>query len=113
MVDQATRTLSMRAIADNADGMLKPGMFVTVELPLSTDVTYTRVPLAALQQHEGKTFVFVREGEETFRRRDVVLGTRNEEFAEVKEGLKPGEKVVTSGGFALKSRMLAELMGEE
>jgi cobalt-zinc-cadmium efflux system membrane fusion protein len=113
MVDQATRTLSMRAIADNADAMLKPGMFVTVELPLSTDVTYTRVPLTALQQHEGKTFVFVREGDETFRRRDVVLGTRNEEFAEVKEGLKPGEKVVTSGGFALKSRMLAELMGEE
>jgi cobalt-zinc-cadmium efflux system membrane fusion protein len=112
MVDESTRTLSMRAIADNPDRMLKPGMFVTVHLPGNSADSFTRVPLTALQQHEGKTFVFVQGQGDEFRRRDVVLGRKNDQFAEVKAGVRPGEKVVTAGGFAIKSRMLADLMGE-
>lgn len=112
VVDESTRTLSMRAIADNPDRMLKPGMFVTVQLPGNSTDSFTRVPLVALQQHEGRTFVFVQGQGDEFRRRDVVLGRRNDQFAEVKAGVSPGEKVVTAGGFAIKSRMLADLMGE-
>jgi hypothetical protein len=44
--------------------------------------------------------------------REVMLGLRNANSIEVKAGLMPGNIVVTSGGFALKSRMLSELLSE-
>jgi cobalt-zinc-cadmium efflux system membrane fusion protein len=102
----------MRAVADNADGLLKPGMFVTIELPTSSAEPVTQVPITAVQEHEGQTFVFLHNGEDRFERRNVVTGRRSGEFVEITSGLQPGEQVATRGGFALKSRMLADLLAE-
>jgi cobalt-zinc-cadmium efflux system membrane fusion protein len=112
IVEQESRTVAMRAVADNADGQLKPGMFVRVTLPGAARATVLQVPRAAIQEHEGRSFVFVHTGGDTFVRRDVTLGRRAGESVEVVEGLAPGDQVVTGGGFALKSRLLAELLEE-
>lgn len=112
VVDESSRTISMRALANNEQGLLKPGMFVNVEFPRSTKSEVLQVPLTALQDHEGKSFVFVHLGSGKFERRDVTVGRRNAESVEIESGLKPDERVVTGGGFALKSRMLAELLEE-
>ncbi len=113
VVDESTRTLAMRAVADNAEGLLKPGMFVNVELPRVAQDDVLQVPEAALQEYEGKTFVFVHLHDETFERRDVTPGRRAAQSVEILSGLKPGEMVVTRGGFALKSRMLADLLSDD
>ena len=112
VVQETTRTLSMRAMADNAEGLLKPGMFVSVELPNLSSIQVLQVPLTALQDFEGKTFVFVHMRDGQFRRHVVVTGRRNATSVEILSGLNEGDKVVTEGAFALKSRMLAELLGE-
>lgn len=112
VVNELSRTISMRAIADNRDGRLKPGMFVDVELPNATQSGVLQVPLAAIQEHEGKSFVFIHTAADKFMRHDVTLGRRNEHAVEILKGLQPGEMVVTGGGFALKSRMLADLLSE-
>jgi cobalt-zinc-cadmium efflux system membrane fusion protein len=112
VVDSETRAMALRAEADNADGMLKPGMFVTVELPGAAETSVLQVPLSAAQEHEGRPFVFVHLGGDRFERRDVVLGRRNTASVEIRDGLATGEEVVVGGGFALKSRMLAELLAE-
>jgi membrane fusion protein, heavy metal efflux system len=112
LVDEASRTLALRALATNAEGLLKPGMFVNVELPSLTVKGVLQVPLTAVQNYEGKTFVFVHQGGEAFVRRDVRLGRRSAEGVEVLEGVQQGDNVVTSGGFALKSQMLADLVSE-
>lgn len=112
-MDESTRTISMRAIADNAGHLLKPGMFVTVDLSGIAQQNALQVPLTAIQEHEGQKFVFVHLGEDQFVRRDIVVGSTNESSIMIKEGLQPDEPVVTKGGFLLKSQMLAELMGEE
>lgn len=112
VVQEVTRTLSLRAVADNPKRLLKPGMFVTVTLPnLNTDQVI-QVPQSAIQDHMGQSFVFLQTGEGTFARRDVRLGRRNKNSVEVLSGLKAGDPVVTQGGFALKSKMLAELLEE-
>jgi cobalt-zinc-cadmium efflux system membrane fusion protein len=113
IMDETTRTISLRAIADNSSRELKPGMFVTVELPLLQDSAPVMVPLSAVQDHEGKKFVFVFNGEDKFVRRDLKLGSANKDSVIVETGLKEGESIVTGGGFILKSRLLAELLGEE
>lgn len=113
IVDEVTRTVGMRAVADNHEGLLRPGMFVNVELPEVELDDVLQVPSTAVLDHEGHTFVFVHEGGDSFRRHDVVVGRQNATATEILEGLQAGDQVVTRGGFALKSRMLAELLSGE
>ncbi len=112
LVQESTRTVAVRAAADNKEGLLRPGMFVNVEFPAISRKDVLQIPNTAVQEHEGKSFVFVHSGGDTFERRDVVLGLRNAQSAEVTAGLKPGEVIAIDGVFALKSRMLAELLSE-
>ena len=113
VVNEVSRTVSMRAVADNAEGLLKPGMFVNVEFPNVKREDVVQAPESAIQEHEGQAFVFVEVGEGRFARRDVTLGQRTSGAVEIAAGAQPGEVVVTRGGFALKSKMLAELLGGE
>lgn len=113
IMDDATRTISMRAIAENPEQLLKPGMFVQVELPGLIDESALLVPKSAVLEHEGKQFVFVQTKEDGFARRDVLIGEAGQDEIIVLDGLQEGEEVVSSGGFVLKSKLLADLMGEE
>lgn len=112
VVQESSRTVAMRALADNQDGYLKPGLFVNVDFPLPVGDPVTKVPVSAVLEHGGKTFVFVHRGADEFERRDIVTGRRNATAIEICDGVKPGEMVVTRGGFALKTRMLADLLAE-
>jgi cobalt-zinc-cadmium efflux system membrane fusion protein len=71
------------------------------------------IPKDAVQEHEGKKFVFVHLGSDRFARRDVELGPSNERGVMIRAGLGINDSIVGEGGFILKSRMLAELLGEE
>jgi cobalt-zinc-cadmium efflux system membrane fusion protein len=113
IMDDSSRTVGLRAIADNGDGLLKPGMFVTVELPDDGKAEVLQLPVDAIQEHEGKKFVFVHLGDAHFERRDIDLGIRGDGIVEIARGLQTEEQVVVHGGFILKSQMLAELMGGE
>ena len=113
VVDEASRTLSLRAVADNAEGYLKPGMFVSVEVTGGSASDVVQVPLHAVYSHGQSQFVFVHLEGDQFARRDVALGRSNQEVVEITSGLKPGEMVVVQGGFALKSQMLADLLEED
>ena len=103
----------MVAKADNKDGLLKPGMFVNVELPSLITSPVLQVPPMAVLDFQGETFVFVSTGPESFARRDVKIGRRSDAAYEVLEGIKEGDQVVIEGGFALKSLMLSELLAGE
>jgi RND family efflux transporter MFP subunit len=112
VVDETSRTVSMRALADNSDGLLKPGMFLKVSFPNAAPVDVVQVPDTCVLDHEGSSFVFVHKSGDHFERRDVQLGRRTEKSAEILSGLNAGESVVVKGGFALKSQMLADLLAE-
>lgn len=112
LVDDESRTLHLRAVAQNPKGRLKPGMFVSVELPDTQAATVLQVPLAAVLEHDGVPFVFQHLGGERFRRQNVELGRRTATAVEIRSGLTAGDPIVISGGFALKSRMLSALLEE-
>ena len=112
IVEEESRTIALRALATNDEGLLKPGMFVSVEFPDRGEEPVVQVPISAIQEHEGRSFVFVHHGSDRFERRDVTLGRSNGSDQEVLAGLEAGELVVVGGGFALKSAMLADLLSE-
>ncbi len=113
IVDEKTRTVRLMAVADNPQRLLKPGTFVEVELPGRTFSNVLQVPVSAVETHKGKPFVFVHQGGEEFRRRDVSIGRRTVGALEITAGLSEGERLVVKGGFALKSELLERLIGED
>ena len=111
-VDPMTRTVKVRSEFDNADGALKPDMFgdVVIQQPARQVVV---VPDSAVLQTGTRSVVFVVKGDGTFEPREVSVGTKSEQFYEVRSGLTAGEKVVTQANFLIdsESRLKAALSG--
>lgn len=114
IMDEKTRTISMRAVADNGNHLLKPGMFVTIEFnSKGDDRPVIQVPAGAVMEYAGKPFVFVRISDTKFERRVIEVGESNGSTTVVKKGVNKSDNVVTSGGFVLKSIMLEDMMGAD
>ncbi|MFI2742254.1 efflux RND transporter periplasmic adaptor subunit [Zhouia sp. PK063] len=99
-VDVNTRTLKMRAVVDNSDGKLYPGMFVNVNLPLETIPDALMVPTEALIPiQNGKQIFISQEGKA--KAIEVKTGARTDKAVRVLSGLKPGDTILTYGVMAL------------
>jgi cobalt-zinc-cadmium efflux system membrane fusion protein len=96
MIDPQKRTLRLAVEVANSSGKLKPNLFSEMSIVVGGGREVLSIPLEAVITTEGESFVFV-EDKGSFRRADVVLGARDDRFAEVKKGLLPGDKVVTDG----------------
>ena len=112
VLDPSTRTAKVRCEVPNRDGRLKLQMFVTMGIPTATARDALVVPTAAVQQIDDDTVVFVQTGEASFEKRVVEAGAGSGGWVPVLSGLKVGERVVTDGGFMLKSKLKAASIGE-
>ncbi len=106
-----SNSLPLVATIKNTDGLLRPGMFVRVEIPMAETVNVVAVPQESVLQHENESFVFVKVNNHSFQRTDVTTGTSNDQWVEITEGLELGQPVVSRGAVLLKSELL--LAGEE
>ncbi len=109
-VDARTRNVRARALVANPGERLRVGMFATAEVVLPESRTVLAVPATAIRYAPYGDSVFVIETqaneqsgemERVLRQRFVRLGQSRGDFVDVIEGLKPGERVVTSGVFKL------------
>ncbi len=99
-VEVATRTLKMRAITDNSEQKLYPGMYVNVNLPLETVTNALMVPTEALIPiQNGKKIFIARNGRA--QEIEVQTGARTDRYVRVLSGLKPGDTILTYGVMAL------------
>ncbi len=110
-VDERTRMGRGRAEFENAEGLLKDRMFASARLLTRASEGATLVPPSAIQNVDGKAFVFVRLEEDLFDARAVQLGAKHNGRQELLVGLKPQEPIAVSHAFALKSAMLMERLG--
>ncbi|MHB8770456.1 MAG: efflux RND transporter periplasmic adaptor subunit [Syntrophales bacterium] len=100
--DPATRTLKVRLVADNPGYLMRPDMFVNVELPASGPPAMI-VPVDAVLDSGLNKTVFVDRGNGFFEPRQVETGRMLGERVEISRGLMPGEKIVVSGNFLIDS----------
>ena len=107
-VSTQTNAVPLVATISNADGLLRPGLFVRVLLPLAESREVLAVPESAICEHDSKSFVFVTKGERTFQQVVIEKGVQEDHWVEVKSGLTGTESVVDHGAFALKSELLLE-----
>ncbi|MGM0553946.1 MAG: efflux RND transporter periplasmic adaptor subunit [Pseudomonadota bacterium] len=103
-IDAATRTLTVRARVDNPERVLRPGMLVNVRLPLDP-MERPAVPEGAIQQTADQYFVFRLREDQTVERIRIRIGRRSPGFAEVLDGLEPGDSVVSEGTLRVRDGM--------
>ncbi|MCH7944966.1 MAG: efflux RND transporter periplasmic adaptor subunit [Armatimonadetes bacterium] len=101
-VDPETRAIRVRVAVPNADGALRPGMFVRVLFVSEVDSRAITVPDEAVQMDAGMLVVYVKNGD-VYERRQVAVGASAMGRTEIKSGIEPGELVVTSGAYQLKA----------
>ena len=101
-VEIATRTLKMRAIAENKDGKLYPGTYANVILPLESIDNALMVPSESLIPVQNGKRIFISEGGKA-KEIDVEIGARTGNEVRVISGLKVGDTILTYGVMALKN----------
>lgn len=112
-LDPTSRTAKARCVVPNEDRRLKLEMFADVLMPTTERSSALIVPSAAVQEVNGDSVVFVQRDTTHFEKRMVKVGERTEEQAQVLDGLRAGEKVVSNGSFHLKTALLREQIGED
>ncbi len=113
-LDPTTRTVPVRLEFANPGLELKPEMFAEVRIESDLGERLA-VPDSAVLASGERNLVFVAEGEGGFAPREVRLGVRLPDSVEVLDGLKEGERIVTSGTFFIdsESRLQAALAASE
>ncbi len=97
-VDDKTGTVKVTA---EVSGEAMPGSFVRIKIVTATHPRSLAVPRKGLVSDTGEFFVFVAQAD-TVRKTPVEVGFQDEAFAEILEGLEPGDSVVVVGQGALK-----------
>jgi len=94
-IDPVSRSLTVRAELPNAEGVLRPGLFMSVRLAGKT-VPTLMLPEEALVPEQGKAYVFlVVDGKA--QRREVRTGGRERGWVAIVQGLAGGEDVIVEG----------------
>jgi RND family efflux transporter MFP subunit len=96
-VDSATGTMLARATFENPTRNLTPGLFVRVRLPIGDPAHSLLVNERAIGTDQGTKYVLVVNDQNVVEFRPVKLGPLSEGMRVVREGVKPGERVITAG----------------
>ncbi|MBP2631977.1 MAG: efflux transporter, family, subunit [Firmicutes bacterium] len=103
IVDDSSRTVKVRVAMENPGGRLKPNLFVNaaINVPLGEKLV---VPESSLIDTGDRKVVYVVQGEDTFVKRDVVIGQEADGYIQILSGLTPSDVVVTAATFLIDSQ---------
>ena len=96
-LNQSTGTLAVRGVLPNANRVLLPGFFVRVRVPFDEQQDALLVPDVALGSDQAGRYVLVVNGENVVEQRKVQGGPLDGDLRVIETGLKPDDRVVTSG----------------
>jgi RND family efflux transporter MFP subunit len=102
VIDPKTRTVPVIFDLDNRDGRLRIGNFTKVVLATGAPRRVLAIPEAAIVDDAGQSVAYVMVEGEAFERRPLGLGIRSHGWAEVREGVTAGERVVTRGAYEVR-----------
>jgi multidrug efflux pump subunit AcrA (membrane-fusion protein)/YHS domain-containing protein len=106
--DAQSRTLKTRFEVDNAGNVLRPDVFVDVEIQVHLPETVT-VPADAVLETGRRSIVYVDLADGHFEPRTVETGWRLGNRVQITHGLEPGERIVVSGNFLIDSESRMQL----
>ncbi len=111
-IDVATRSVKIRATLDNAEKLLRPGMFIEVQLLLNDTKSVLTVPDTAISYNPYGDSVFVIEPDKQgfkVQLKQIVTGETREGRVEIVKGLNENDRVVSAGQVKLQNGMAVTL----
>jgi Cu(I)/Ag(I) efflux system membrane fusion protein len=99
-VTTQSRTVRARIVVENRDGVLRPGMYATVQVTAPVRSALT-VPSSAVVNTGNRSLVFVDAGGNRLVPHDVNVGSSFGDYTEILSGVTPGQRVVTSAQFLI------------
>lgn len=114
LLNNDTRTATLRATVKNNDKVLKPGMFVSGKITTAPSTTKAvSIPASAVLWTGKRSLVYVKAAQDSpiFEMREVTLSQKNGAQVEIIEGLSIGEEIVTKGTFTVDAA--AQLQGKK
>ncbi len=97
-LDPATGSMAVRAEFSNADGLLTPGLFARIRLPMTGRYSAPAIDPTAVRTDLGRSYVMMVDEKSLAQYRSVVLGPIIDGRRIIREGLKAGEKIIVNGG---------------
>lgn len=101
--EASSQTVVARAVIQNPDNHWRSGMNIRADVMLTEKTVPLAVKTEAIQRVEGKSVVFVRDPDGTYRAQPVDVGSRDGEWAEIKGGLAAGQQYVAKNSFVVKA----------
>ncbi|PCC97351.1 efflux RND transporter periplasmic adaptor subunit [Halopseudomonas pelagia] len=95
--DRGTGTIRIRAVVDNPDGQLTPGLFAKIKLETGTQQAAVLVSDQSIRTDQGSRYVLVVGSDNKTEYRPVVLGAMVDGLRVIEHGLQPGERIVVKG----------------
>tara|TARA_R110002049_G_scaffold28018_1_gene96081 strand:+ start:120390 stop:121673 length:1284 start_codon:yes stop_codon:yes gene_type:complete len=115
VLNSATRTVEVRAVLQNSNGLLKPGMFVagSLALPFNKKDDNLIIPESAVLWTGERSVVYLKTNPDnpTFEMREITVGDATNGRYMVLSGLETGDEIVTNGTFTVDAA--AQLQGKK
>ena len=112
LVDPVSRAFTVKIEIPNRGQRLKAGMFARVTLYPKVHKGALVVPFKAVLQRDGKTGVFVIDGDRA-RFRPVITGVTDENEVEVIDGLAQGEEVISDGHYGMADNTRVQVVKQQ
>lgn len=108
-VDPNTGTIQLRAVFPNPDGELVPNQFVRISISGAVRPHAILVPQRAVQENTKGAFVYVVDAQDKVHKKSVKTGKWHGTDWLIKEGLEPGDRVITDGFMRLRPGMKVKI----
>jgi membrane fusion protein, multidrug efflux system len=109
-LDPVSRAIQVRAVIDNPDGALRPGMYMSVDLQRDRGSALV-IPEQAIVPEGSLQFVFV-VSDSIVEQREVMISRRIPGFVIIGEGLAAGEQVIAEGTGKVRDGMTVEVIAD-
>jgi len=96
-ISASTGTIALRAVFENKDKALFPGLFARVRIPLGPPQQMLVIPNTAIGNDQQGDYVFVIDRDDVVARRSVLKGPLTSEGCAIREGLSAADRVVVNG----------------
>ncbi|MBW8191145.1 efflux RND transporter periplasmic adaptor subunit [Neiella marina] len=110
-IDPVTRAISVRALIDNEDSALRPGMLMRVQVIRARHEVFA-APEQALIMLQDKHYVYLIDDENTVSQKEIEIGMRQNGMVEILSGIEPGERMVIEGRLKVRAGAKVEIQEE-
>ncbi len=109
VLNEETRTITVRSEVKNTDYKLKPGMFADIKILLNHHDRALVLPKEAILDDGDNSIVFIKKAGKYYPQ-VVELGAKEDSRVEILSGIQEGDEVVTTGNYQLKSKLYDEIL---